>query len=99
MNACEILYTGGFCDYKLLTFILYQTKPCFVFQGFYCETEHDFDNLCGTIRREITESRKTPMFELYRERPSHWPPYEPNVVQEQNTGGMFNTDMIYPGLI
>ncbi|CAG2232344.1 ATG4 [Mytilus edulis] len=45
--------------------------------GFYCGTESEFDDLCTTIRKFITCESRTPMFELYQDRPPHWPPYEP----------------------
>lgn len=45
--------------------------------GFYCGTEMEFDDLCLTIKKFITNESRTPMFELYDNRPRHWPPYEP----------------------
>ncbi|KAK3093883.1 hypothetical protein FSP39_021420 [Pinctada imbricata] len=44
--------------------------------GFYCSTEEEFNDLCLTIQKFIILSSRTPMFELHKERPSHWPKYE-----------------------
>ena len=49
----------------------------FKLQGFYCGTEADFEDLCSSIEIFVTCRRTTAMFELHKERPLHWPPYEP----------------------
>ena len=48
-----------------------------IFQGFYCGTEKEFDDLCSSFSKFITSRRSSAMFELHKERPEHWPPYEP----------------------
>ncbi|XP_052214699.1 cysteine protease ATG4B-like isoform X1 [Dreissena polymorpha] len=45
--------------------------------GFYCSTEADFEDLCGDLRQFVTNRQTSAMFELHKERPLHWPPYEP----------------------
>ncbi|KAL4219919.1 Cysteine protease atg4b [Mactra antiquata] len=45
--------------------------------GFYCGTEAEFDDLCSNLQINVTRRRTSPMFELHKERPIHWPPYEP----------------------
>ncbi|XP_052784203.1 cysteine protease ATG4B-like isoform X2 [Mya arenaria] len=45
--------------------------------GFYCGTEADFDDLCSSLQKFVTCRRTSAMFELHKERPLHWPPYEP----------------------
>ena len=50
-----------------------------IFQGFYCGTEAEFDELCSSMSQFITSRRSSAMFELHKERPEHWPPYEPYI--------------------
>ncbi|XP_045200560.2 cysteine protease ATG4B-like [Mercenaria mercenaria] len=45
--------------------------------GFYCGTEAEFDDLCSSLQKFITCRKTSAMFELHKERPLHWPPYEP----------------------
>lgn len=47
--------------------------------GFYCGTEKEFDDLCSSMSKFITNRRSSAMFELHKERPEHWPPYEPYI--------------------
>jgi hypothetical protein len=60
----------------------------YFFQGFYCGTEAEFDDLSLTIRKFITCESRTPMFELYEFRPPHWPPYEPYSGQFASSSGI-----------
>ncbi|CAH1782093.1 unnamed protein product, partial [Owenia fusiformis] len=46
--------------------------------GFFCANEADFNDLCQTINKFILSGEKTPMFELHKKRPAHWPPFEPH---------------------
>lgn len=39
--------------------------------GFFCLNEQEFDDLCNAFRSKMVS--KTPMFELHRKRPKHWP--------------------------
>lgn len=45
--------------------------------GFYCGTEAEFDTLCSNLHKLLNHRRTSAMFELHKERPHHWPPYEP----------------------
>ncbi|XP_060553657.1 cysteine protease ATG4B-like [Ruditapes philippinarum] len=45
--------------------------------GFYCGTEAEFDDLCSSLQKYVTSRKTSAMFELHKERPLHWPPYEP----------------------
>ncbi|GAB1608995.1 Hypothetical predicted protein [Argonauta hians] len=40
--------------------------------GFFCLTEEEFDELCESFRQKMVS--KTPMFEIHKFRPKHWPP-------------------------
>uniref|UniRef100_A0A673IN25 Cysteine protease n=1 Tax=Sinocyclocheilus rhinocerous TaxID=307959 RepID=A0A673IN25_9TELE len=44
--------------------------PNFVHQGFFCQTEDDFDDWCAQIRK-VSNCRGLPMFELVDSQPSH----------------------------
>ncbi|XP_046542398.1 LOW QUALITY PROTEIN: cysteine protease ATG4B-like [Haliotis rubra] len=44
--------------------------------GFYCGTEEEFTDLCLTFNKFIIKASKTPMFELHKVRPPHWPPVD-----------------------
>ncbi|KAL5004676.1 hypothetical protein ScPMuIL_018132 [Solemya velum] len=61
--------------------------------GFYCGTEEEFDDLCVTIQKFIIKSSRTPMFELYKERPPHWPPFEAYSPGATNFTGYVMTDV------
>lgn len=39
-------------------------------QGFYCDTEKDFNELCKSLR-VFSQSNKHAMFEIRKDRPSH----------------------------
>jgi len=42
------------------------TRCSCVLQGFYCDTQDEFDNLCRNIRRHfMTSDTQTPMFEVH----------------------------------
>ncbi|XP_060064058.1 cysteine protease ATG4B-like [Ylistrum balloti] len=55
--------------------------------GFYCRNEEDFTDFCSQARKHITDAKKTPMFEMFQDRPSHWPPYEPYTGLSSSTTG------------
>ncbi|XP_033760157.1 cysteine protease ATG4B-like [Pecten maximus] len=55
--------------------------------GFYCRNEEDFTDFCCQARKHITDAKKTPMFEMFQDRPSHWPPYEPYTGLTTSTTG------------
>ena len=65
-----------FCKFYVIISTLNHAK---YFQGFYCGTETDFDDLCSSFSQFITNRRSSAMFELHKERPEHWPPYEPYI--------------------
>ena len=45
-----------------------KTSSLVNFQGFFCGTEADFDDLCHSIQKQLIAKQHTPMFELLRER-------------------------------
>ncbi|XP_076306730.1 cysteine protease ATG4B-like isoform X1 [Tachypleus tridentatus] len=55
---------------------------------FYCRSEADFDNWCNHVYKLLIASEKQPLFELSKERPSHWP----SVETEQAQGGSTSLD-------
>ena len=57
--------------------IIHTVSP---FQGFYCHSEAEFEDLCLSIQKFIL-SERTPLFELQHHRPPHWPPFEPYTPQ------------------
>ena len=58
-------------------------------QGFFCKTEADFEELCHCIRKYILHGQKTPMFELHKHRPAHWPDFEPYTPEGATGGGLY----------
>lgn len=59
--------------------------------GFYCGTEKEFDDLTQSVQKFVVGSSKTPMFELYKDRPPHWPPYESYTGQTTSASGVTMT--------
>jgi len=57
---------------------------------FLCTTEEEFDNLCISMQEQLIEKCKTPLFEMFLERPSHMysslPTGDINVQPDENTG-------------
>ena len=74
-DYCELYEVLGFsCMYLNETYALRAALKflvilyCFVdaVQGFYCDSEDDFDNLCRNLRRSfVCGGTKTPLFELF----------------------------------
>ncbi|XP_056005246.1 cysteine protease ATG4B-like [Ostrea edulis] len=60
--------------------------------GFYCGTEKEFDDLTQSVQKFIVSCTKNPMFELYKDRPHHWPPYEPYTGQTASATGFTMMD-------
>ncbi|XP_061171538.1 cysteine protease ATG4B-like [Saccostrea echinata] len=60
--------------------------------GFYCGTEKEFDDLTQSVQKFVVSSSKNPMFELYKDRPHHWPPYEPYTAQSASATGFTMVD-------
>ncbi|CAG2179040.1 unnamed protein product, partial [Oppiella nova] len=46
---------------------------------FYCDTEEEFDNWCQLTYKALILGEKQSLFELTKERPSHWPSYEEQI--------------------
>lgn len=46
---------------------------------FYFDTEAEFNNWCTQVQSHLILPEKQPLFELCKERPPHWPSYEPEV--------------------
>ena len=84
-------------DSNILTWhIILLIAILFYFQGFYCATESEFDDLCSSFSKFITNRRSSAMFELHKERPEHWPPYEPYIgTASVKTSGLCETNRFY----
>lgn len=55
-------------------------------QGFYCGTEAAFDDWTHAIYKPVAHGQHTPIFEVVRERPAHFPPFEPYTPQASGAG-------------
>ncbi|XP_033097404.1 cysteine protease ATG4B-like isoform X2 [Anneissia japonica] len=44
--------------------------------GFFCKDENDFENWCEVVSELVTIGDHSPVFELTKSRPLHWPPFE-----------------------
>lgn len=51
---------------------------------YFFPTETDFDNWCSQVHKLLILPEKQPLFELCKERPSHWPPLETTSAQSSN---------------
>ncbi|KAI0227946.1 Cysteine protease ATG4B [Lamellibrachia satsuma] len=49
--------------------------------GFYCSTEAEFDDWTRSVYKPVAHGQHTPIFEVVRERPTHFPPFEPYTPQ------------------
>ncbi|KAK2174130.1 hypothetical protein NP493_826g00032 [Ridgeia piscesae] len=49
--------------------------------GFYCGTEAEFDDWTHSVYKPVAHGQHTPIFEVVRDRPAHFPPFEPYTPQ------------------